>query len=123
MTNPTTPGSHNHLHPPVRPHDAANPRREIDKVFGDEAPVIEGLPIEVGHGAKPVEWQLAQHLLRVLREDGADAARALFHKLRGAAGFNQRSLDAELVAVGFMASKTADAAKRLDEFQPGGTAN
>jgi hypothetical protein len=121
--NPTTPGAHNHLggRPPAR--DPANPRGDFDRVFGVDAPLICRCPIEVGSGARSTEWQLAQHLVRIRSEDGDAAARALFHKLREAAGVNQRSLDVELVAVGFMAEATAGAAKMLDEYQPGGSSN
>jgi hypothetical protein len=118
--NPTTPGAHNHLN--LVPKDYRS-RGEIDRVFGTDAPVICGCPVEVGSGARSTEWQLAQHVLRVRNEQGVYAARALFHKLRDATGVNQRSFDAELVAVGFMAKATADAAKALDEYKPDGTAN
>jgi hypothetical protein len=118
--NPTRSGPHNHTSPLSKDYQS---RGDIDKVFGVDAPVICGCPIEVGSGARETEWQLAQHILRVRKEEGVDAARALFYKLRDAAGFNQRKLDAELVAVGFMAQATAEAAKKLDEYTPDGTAN
>jgi hypothetical protein len=67
--NPTRPGIGNHLGGPPPARDPANPRREIDRVFGVHAPVILGVPIELGHGCLPVESQLAEHVLRIWRED------------------------------------------------------
>lgn len=79
--NPTTPGMHNHVggRPPAR--DPANPRGEINSVFGVHAKVIEGCVIEDGHGAQSVEQQLAAYLARVQREQGDAAARAKFERL------------------------------------------
>jgi hypothetical protein len=114
---PTSPGLHNHI---SRVPQGYQSRGNVDKVFGVDAPVICGCPIECGSGARETEWQLAQHVLRVLKESGADAARALFYQLRDAAGINKRKLDAELVDCGFMAKETAEAGKRLADFQPGG---
>jgi hypothetical protein len=116
---PTRPGLH-HISRVPRGHQS---RGDVDKVFGVDAPVICGCPIECGSGARETEWQLAQHILRVLKESGADAARALFYQLRDAPGFDQRKLDAELVDCGFMAKETAEAGKRLADFQPGGISN
>ena len=117
---PTRPGLHHHISRVPRGHQS---RGDVDKVFGVDAPVICGCPIECGSGARETEWQLAQHILRVLKESGADAARALFYQLRDAPGFDQRKLDAELVDCGFMAKETAEAGKQLAEYQPGGTPN
>src|ERR1700733_10831362 len=45
-----------------------NERRDIDKVFGVDAPIICGLPIEVGSGALEVEQQLVEHVRRIQQE-------------------------------------------------------
>jgi hypothetical protein len=112
---------HGKLLPPGR--QASTVRPGVDQVFGIDAPVICGLPIEIGSGAKSPVWQLARHLARIRSENGDDAARALFQQLRNEPGVDQRSLDAELVLTGFMAAKTAEGAKELDEYQPGETPN
>jgi hypothetical protein len=117
---PTRPGLRNHISRVPQGHQS---RGDVDKVFGVDAAVICGCPIECGSGARETEWQLAQHILRVLKESGADAARALFYQLRDAPGFDQRKLDAELVDCGFMAKETAETGKQLAEYQPGGTPN
>jgi hypothetical protein len=111
-----------HLGPPAS-HDPTNPRKHIDAAYGCEAPVICGLPIEVGSGAKSTEWQLARHLVRVRVESGTSAAVALFNELRAVGGFDQRTFDGELVAAGFMSQSTADAAKKLAEYSPSDAAN
>jgi len=79
--NPTTSGLHNHLHAPRQAHDPHSPRKVIDAVFGDEAPIIEGLPIEVGHGCLLLEDQLAEHVKRLWKTEGAEAARAMQDRL------------------------------------------
>lgn len=122
MVNPTKPGIHNHLHRPVRPHDPANPRPAIDRVFGDEAPIIEGLPIEVGSGAPPAEAQLAQHVLHVHKRDGAAAARALIEKLCKAQ-INQRAFREQLEAYGLARPISKTACRQFDELQPNGSPN
>ena len=88
--NPTTPGMHNHFNPQRRPHDPSNPRKEIDRVFGEDAPIIEGIAIEVGHGCQPVANQLVNRVLAIHNTDGANAARALLKKLMAGGYFNLR---------------------------------
>lgn len=75
-----------------------NHRVHIDQVFGVDAPVIEGVAIEVGSGAKSVEWQLAEHVVRISREDGLSAAWAIRDRLLVAPGVNRSKFDDELVA-------------------------
>jgi hypothetical protein len=121
--NPTTPGPHNHLARLPAPRDPANPRAEIDRVFGIDASVIEGLPIEVGHGCKSVAWQLAEHVRRAWAENGRAQARALILKLCANKSVDQGSLAEELVARGLMSAKTAASSRALEEFSPSGTPN
>jgi len=98
---PTTPGIHNHL------GSRTVARTQFDRVFGVDAPITEGLPIEVGHGCKPVEWQLAEQVLRVFVENGSDESRVLLLRLLSNSSINQERLAAELVARNFMSQKTA----------------
>jgi hypothetical protein len=44
-----------------------NERVVIDQVFGVDAKIVDGFPIEQGSGALPVEVQLAQHRARVAK--------------------------------------------------------
>ncbi len=105
--NPTTPGMHNHFNPQRRPHDPANPRKEIDRVFGEDARIIEGLPIEVGHGCRSVEDQLVQHLMRIKKTDGNDSAWAMRDKLLVIGNINQEKFKAGLVSQGLLALAAA----------------
>jgi hypothetical protein len=96
-------------------------------VFGVDAPVIEGLPIEVGHGCKSVEWQLAEHVRRIFVANGRDAARQLLLRLLELSSksdsIDQQRLAAELVERDLLSHKTAAAMRALDEFLPAGAAN
>jgi len=91
----TTPGLHNHLSPRIRPADPS--RRHIDAVYGEDAPVIEGIPIEIGVGALAREEQLAEHALRIWRTDGAAVARNLILRLLAHDNVNVDRLKTELV--------------------------
>jgi len=95
-----TPGIGNHISPRRRPPDSS--RKSIDAVFGEDAPVIEGLPIEIGVGALPVEEQLAEHALRIWRTDGDPAARRLILKLLAHDNVSVDRLKIELVRRGLM---------------------
>ncbi len=119
MTNPTTPGIHNHLTPPARAHDPANPRKAVDRVFGDQAPIIEGLPIEVGHGALPTEAQLAEHVVRIRGTEGDDAARGLIKRLFASSQVNQPRFRVELEARGLAKPIPAAQRREFDELKPG----
>jgi hypothetical protein len=104
--NPTTPGAHNHLgHAPASPQ------------------MIEGLRIEDGHGCKPIEWQIAEHVLRIFVANGRDESKALLLKLLSNNGINQEIFAAELVARGLMSAKTVASERALDEFTPSGSPN
>jgi hypothetical protein len=46
-----------------------NERVVIDQVFGVDAKIVDGFPIEQGSGALPVEQQLANHRARVAWEN------------------------------------------------------
>src|SRR5215471_8178554 len=95
--NPTTPSIPLGGPPPLL--DPANPRRsDIDKVFGVHAPIICELPIEIGHGALKLEAQLAEHVLRIYRDDGGDAAWKMRDRLLVADGVDRNRLESELVA-------------------------
>jgi hypothetical protein len=103
-----------------------NERREIDKVFGVDAPIICGLPIEVGSGALEVEQQLAEHVLRIRREDGDAAAWAIRDRLLVAAGFNMAKLKHALVRRDLLPPEEEPptaTVEKLAEFQPSGTPN
>ena len=121
--NPTRPGRHNHVSPLVAPHDPAVGRRHIDQVFGVNAQIIEGVPIEDGHGCLPVETQLAEYARRLFVENGRDAARAWLLQALANTTINQKKFATELVARGLISEKTADASRMLDEFSPSGSAN
>jgi hypothetical protein len=123
MANPTTPGPHNHLGSRPAPRDPATEHRLIDKVFGVDAPIIETLPIEIGSGCMPVEWQLAEHVLRVFVAGGRDPSRALVLKLLSNKTIDQQKLAAELTARNLMSEKTAAAKRTLDQFTPAGSPN
>lgn len=129
MTNPTTPGMHNHLHPPEALPDPSNPRKAIDRVFGVDAPIIEGIPIEVGHGSLPVEVQLAEHVARIKAAEGEVAARSLIRKLLASFAlptppqFNSAAFHAELVSRGLARPIPEAARKGFDESQPSGAPN
>jgi hypothetical protein len=94
--NPTSAGPHNHLGP--KPHRAPDPR--IDRVFGVEAPIIAGAPIEVGSGANPVEFQLADYLAGIRATDGDDAMRAKYEEVLAAGGFSLTAFNNELALRG-----------------------
>ncbi len=118
----TTPGMHNH----ISRARADQPRRTIDAVFGVDAPIIAGLPIEVGHGAKSAEWQLAEHLVRIRSADGDDALRTTYERLIGVGGFDMAALNAELVARGLKAVQRAmsdEARKTFEQALPDGKLN
>lgn len=118
--HPTHPGPHNHIGSAVK---RAVPAPHIDRVFGVDAPIIEGLPIEVGHGCNPVPWQLAEHVARIFATEGRDASRALILKLLCNTGVDQPALARELVARGFMSTRTAEARRALEAFAPVGPGN
>jgi hypothetical protein len=79
--NPTTPGAHNHV---------GGPKRLLPLS-------VEGLMIEDGHGHLELEQQLAEHVLRIWREDG-DAAWGVRDRLLIADGVNRSKLELELMA-------------------------
>jgi hypothetical protein len=120
--NPTMPGIHNHFRRPVRAHDPANPRKLVDRVFGDEAPIIEGLAIEVGHGALSPARQLAEHVVRIFRTEGREAARIIIGKLFKAP-IDQTELRAALEARGLIYPIPAAARRGFDELKPNGAPN
>jgi hypothetical protein len=120
--NPTTPGPHNHLGGPPRP-----------------PLTIEGLTIEDGHGALPVEHQLADHLYRISLTADPEALRSLYGRLlalrldHGAindrlvtrwtltlADNGQRLFSDDAIAKFFAQFETRD---QLAKWQPGGTPN
>jgi hypothetical protein len=118
--HPTRAGMHNHIGSAVK---RAVPAPHIDRVFGVDAPIIEGLPIEVGHGCNPVPWQLAEHVARIFATEGRDAARALMLKLLLHTGIDQLAFANELVARNLMSVKTADGRRALEAFAPVGPGN
>jgi hypothetical protein len=103
-----------------------NERRHIDQMYGTEAPIICGLPIEVGSGALEVEQQLAEHVLRVHREDGDAAAWIIRDRLLVAAGFNRAKLKHALVRRDLLPPEeepSTAAVEQLADFQPSGVPN
>jgi hypothetical protein len=106
--NKAVPGMHHHLggRPPAR--DPATPRGEIDRVFGTEAPVICGCAIEVGSGAMPVEWQLAEHVVRIYRDYGESSAWAIRNRFLVAAGVDRGKLENELIARNLLPKREAE---------------
>ncbi len=98
---------HNHFNPQRRPHDPANPCKHIDRVFRDDTPIIEGLPIEVGHGCLPVANQLVNRVLAIQNTDGDITARALLKRLMAGGHFNSRNAINLLVGSGLMSEDTA----------------
>lgn len=119
--NPTKPGPHNHLGNRIAPRDTPAP--QIDKVFGVDAPIIEGLPIEVGHGCKSISWQLAEHVLRIFATEGREASRALMLKLLTNKTINQGELAVELIARNLLSQKAAAGRRALEAFAPAGPGN
>jgi hypothetical protein len=99
--NPTVPGAHNHLGPRPRA-DVDNTRTAINSVFGADAHVIEGLPIEVGHGALEIEAQLAAHVARIVRDQGEEAAGAMVERLEQNGRVRRQNLSRELLARGMI---------------------
>ena len=116
--NPTTSGMHNHLGPQAVPRDP-----QIDRVYGVDAPIIEGVPIEVGHGCKSAEWQLAEYVMRIFAANGREVSRVLLLKLCTNEIIDQEKFAEELVTRGLMSEKTAAAARAFEEFSPSGTPN
>jgi hypothetical protein len=111
-----------------------NERRHIDQIFGTDARIIEGVAIEQGSGALEVEQQLAEHVLRIQREDGDPAAWIIRDRLLVAKGVNRDKLEDELVARNLLApdqkkeataevKTTTAAVEHLADFQPSGVPN
>jgi hypothetical protein len=86
--NPTSPGIHNHLGPKTAPN-----------------PFIEGCPIEDGHGANPIEVQLADHLARIKSVDGDGALLKKYEKLASAQGFDFNALTSRLLDMGVLTAE------------------
>lgn len=113
MTNATTPGPHNHHLHPARVRD----------------PRIEGLLIEDGHGSKPTEWQLAEHVARIWRTEGDDAARAMIKRLLASFAsstppqFNAAAFRTELESRGLVQPISETARKVFDKLKPSGAPN
>ena len=93
-------GIGNHISPRRRPPDPS--RKSIDAVFGEDAPVIEGIPIEIGVGALSVEEQLANNVARVRQDDGDQVARRLILNLLAHDNVSVDRLKIELVRRGLM---------------------
>ena len=89
-----------HIFPPRRPPDPD--RKVVDQIYGVNAPLIEGVPIEIGVGALAREEQLAEHALRIWRTDGDLAARRLILKLLAHDNVSVDRLKIELVRRGLM---------------------
>jgi hypothetical protein len=91
---PTSSGPHNHVSPLPRDYQS---RGDVDKIFGVDAKIIEGLPIEQGSGCLLLEWQLAEHVMRIYHDVGDDAAWAMRDRLLVANGVNRAKLERELI--------------------------
>lgn len=103
--NATSPGIANHLGPKPK-RDPNNPRDAmIDAVFGVDAKVIAGCAIEQGHGANPIEVQLADHLARIKSVDGDGALLKKYEKLASAHGFDFNALTARLLDMGVLTAE------------------
>jgi len=94
-----------HIFPPRRPPDPD--RKLVDQIYGVDAPLIEGVPIEIGVGALSREQQLADHVAHIRQTDGDLAARRLILKLLAHDGVNVEKFRLECVRRNLLRSTEA----------------